>query len=380
MKMSMPISSAGAVVSLTFVLAGCDAKAGSAYQGESLMSLQGRVVIDNSDPPAELVPALAFVDRTATYHILDVEVRGEFPSDFQLDVLDPPPEAAFLAPRDSFPDATERDPRYAHGYLSAVAPQHPDKVPVVLQSIQGDRCDGPTSRTAEPGAPWSVSTEPGFSCYRQFKACTGDNKECYEKEERCDHNFENCEIVRASGSLDLLDRVADNFAGIAPGYLVLYLEGRAEAGTAVARVFGRGKPLAAGYHLLKVTEPVNGDDDTDDSDDAAIIAAVEQCLNNAEARVVSEYNRINGTNFDDINELPRIRMEAPPPEPPMDGSFGDFDTTGFYDEVDEARALAIAELDCESLAIVREPLPRPYDKLSLTIGQALETRFPTGVL
>jgi hypothetical protein len=115
---------------LAFALAtGCDAQVSPRFTGEALLTITGSVQIQQPDHGDLVVPALAFwIPSKGEVRIQDVEVQGEFPSDFRLDVYEPPPtEAYFEATRQG-----SGEPRMAAGYITAVAADHPSTIQAPL--------------------------------------------------------------------------------------------------------------------------------------------------------------------------------------------------------------------------------------------------------
>jgi len=64
---------------VTTLGSGCDARVDSEYKGEPLLAFSGSLSIDNPQAAPDLVPALAFMDRSYNLHILDVDTQGSFP-------------------------------------------------------------------------------------------------------------------------------------------------------------------------------------------------------------------------------------------------------------------------------------------------------------
>jgi hypothetical protein len=95
MKMSIRVS----WMVLLALLIGCEAQVPGGYQGESLATIRGTVRNEASDPPegAELVMRWHYEDeedRDAPVYE-SIEVAGEFPAAFRLDIFEPPPERTF---------------------------------------------------------------------------------------------------------------------------------------------------------------------------------------------------------------------------------------------------------------------------------------------
>jgi len=72
--------------------AACDSQVGENYTGEPLLSIHGTVQNGAVDP--DLVPALGFETLDGMY-LVDGHMTGTFPAQFQFDVTEVPPDAAF---------------------------------------------------------------------------------------------------------------------------------------------------------------------------------------------------------------------------------------------------------------------------------------------
>jgi hypothetical protein len=271
-------------------LLGCDARVGEDYRGESLLKLQGKLVIDNPDAPSELIPALGFMhtaglaDGTAGVSVLEVDASGEFPGNFTLDVMLPPPAAVMMTP------VAEDLPAFTHGFITAVTPEHPDVLHLPL-------LDGGGSFFSCPGS--------GSPCTQTIEQCIAGTDECYRAVRECDQNGLDCQTVEESGDPNLIKSVYEHFAGLSVQYTVLYfadaapagngylLEARdaGAAGVMAAEVF-RDRPVPAGYHLIRTRE-------LDEEEQAHL----EVCDADATAAAFAKYNAAHGTAHATVTEL-----------------------------------------------------------------------------
>jgi len=281
----------------TAALLGCDAKVDEHYRGEPMLSIRGSLVVQNPNVSSDLVPALAFLQADlvtyddVTLHILDVDTQGEFPTNFTLNVMSPPPAAAMR----SVPGL----PSYAVGYITALPEQHGPTV-----EFPG-RVDGAGS--------FSWCEGPGNTdCFRTIEQCIAGTDQCYRERARCvwvplnDEGLtrEVCdEILEQSGDPTILNSWAQ-FAGLSERHFALYVAGDAPASAArdylridqaaiVAFAFAH-KPITAGYHLVH----------------ARVLSEAEravgaQCSEAAEARCLARVNALHGTNFESYDELAR---------------------------------------------------------------------------
>jgi hypothetical protein len=273
-------------------LSGCDGRAGNDYHGESLLSVTGSVHIQNDDAPANLVPALAFRNsKTPEFEIVDVDVKGDFPARFTLDVFTPPPESAIQNVK--FPE----EPKAAFGYIAAVTPNHPKSIGAPSNTSAVSECypvsngDGGTS-SAEAGTP------PQETCFTESRWCKssapgeGDSTACYVEKSECDARLGSCVVTEMTGD-PALKSVGfwDTLAGFSRNYVVAYLEKAADPSTFLSYALAGGRPLEAGYHLVHVT-PRTPDE----------VADYRACLDAVVQDVLPDYNRIHGTNFTDPHD------------------------------------------------------------------------------
>jgi hypothetical protein len=245
-------------------IAGCDAQAPDDYRGEPLLSITGKVELAlNREDRAGLKPALVFV-RDGVLRIVDVEVSGEFPAEFTLDVYEPPPEELIAK-------WSSEGPRLVPALIGAVPEDHPEEIYSLEHSeVTGDIC-----------------LDEDGECLRQTEEWCTPNRRCYSRTTECpyyDAPPEEC-IVTELGDASLLEPPWRQFAGLSQNYIVLYLAERSEPDTEFTETFG-GEPLDPGYHLFEVREPT-----------AAEIEAVESCEQRALELAVERTNAEYGTSY-----------------------------------------------------------------------------------
>lgn len=307
----------GGLGGLALALSGCEAQVGPEYAGEPLMSVRGQVVLAG-DNPADVTPVIAF--NTATgYATVNAEVSGEFPAEFRIDVVEPPPADALY-------DLPDGPGQIALGILALASRDHSDRIPRFSRS-QEDVCD-----------------EDGLNCTREVQKCvaeggcitrtltcttelcpvvyaSGDARVaedvhatptvqrveslgdvafatqescnaslgCYRTIRRCDllsagphstvwtsGSLDRCELVSETSDSDVVLR--DLLEHVAIGYAVVYLTHAQELSS-----YGR---LARGYHLFQALEV----------DEADRIAGV-NCELDARIMAVDAYNEANGTDY-----------------------------------------------------------------------------------
>jgi hypothetical protein len=251
---------------LNLALASCDSQVSPQYRGESLLTVSGSVMnISDNQPQGPLVPALAFTNsKRNEVRLVEVAVKGEFPSDFRMDVYDPPPSEALVPVNEGMPDT-----RAAFGYITAVSKRH---AAVIRFADEGT---GASMGCPENGCgdepitsvnSWCTSSEP-VACYIEHDTCPGG-----------DQSSPAC--VRVTEGDPTLKEPWREFGGFSQNYVVLYLERAAKAGSWVAAVVGAPDGLEKGYHLFEL-QP-QGD---------AANNARQACEGDAQEAAAAQYNQ-----------------------------------------------------------------------------------------
>lgn len=265
------------LVSALVLLSGCAAQATTDYQGDPLFSMKGRVEVPltvTTDQP--LVPAIAFTKSYAVeIRIVQAEVSGEFPANFQVDLYAPPP-AAVIGGYES--ESIPGEPRYTIGYISAVTADHLSTLYYAQTLLGGEEtCD-----------------DEGCVITREAKSAFTDRKGTVSI--FCPHGVSDFPLSGSAPRCTLRARTGDPmfvsfvddpmFAGAADNYVVVYLEGPAKPGGYLSLIFGAPEGLAAGYHLLRALPwDVAGED------------ARQQCRDQAQIDATAKYNAAHGTEF-----------------------------------------------------------------------------------
>jgi hypothetical protein len=255
---------------LNLALAGCDPQVSPHYRGESLLTVSGSVMnISENHPQGPLVPALAFTNSARNeVRLVEVAVKGEFPSDFRIDVYDPPPPEALEPVNEGMPDT-----RVAFGYITAVSKRH---APVIRFA---DDTSGAISACPDAGCgdktititnSWCTSSEP-VACYVEHDTCPGG-----------DQSSPACVLV-TEGDPTLKEPWRE-FGGFSQNYVVLYLEHAVKAGTWLAAVLGTPDGLEKGYYLFELQR----------QSDAAYTARG-ACEDDAQRAAADQYNQQHGT-------------------------------------------------------------------------------------
>lgn len=289
---------------LPLALLACGSQAGPDYKGESLLTIHGKVTIDNPAAPSSLVPVITFPVYDASdggyenyFALMDVDVRGDFPSKFTLDVFEPP----------AIPARDQYQGWLAFGFIAAMPPDHPAKLvhtPKYDELVKSGCLGGDDGGLA------------GGKCTREYMRCKPSNApqlvdettgECYHDVFSCDPTFTHCVPDHAYGDPHYAKGIWQEFAGLSRNYLVMYARktptGGPQAVAGVERVqwaLNGGKPIAPGYHLLRL--------DTLTKDELASTAA---CVDAANAQAVAEYNDAHGTN---------LAFDGRDPQPPEEAS------------------------------------------------------------
>jgi hypothetical protein len=153
---------------------GCDSQVGPEFEGESLLSLGGELVLNENS--RDLVPALAFwLRKTEEIAIVDVEVSGSFPANFRLDVLTPPPEGALVDPNGLGFSAI--------GSIVVVPKDHPATYPMSSLAAHG----------------YGLSCGQDV-CELERHACVGES--CFEQDLEC-KPFDPCQVLEETGDPNL---------------------------------------------------------------------------------------------------------------------------------------------------------------------------------
>jgi hypothetical protein len=337
----------------------CEPQVSPAYKGQALLTIGGSVEVDSQRERGRLLPALAFYNsETSLFHIVDVEVEGEFPSDFTLRVYEPPPGEAIVTGPDR--------PASAVGYITAVTEGHPDSVLDPVSSGAGSSCT--------PARAGEVS-----QCVHYQDWCTADRSECYSEERACpafDSPLEECEILSSSGDPGLRIDPWEKFAGLSELYRILYLEQALDADDPAALAVGL-PTLGAGYHLFEV-RPF----------DEAEQLANDACREQAGALAVERYNEAHDTDYEpelffgsfgcsvpDEADPPGEQGAAPAGRIPSD-SCATSPPADAYDAIDELALSARIDLGCSpadaTLRLVEHP---EQERISVRIAADVRPTF-----
>jgi len=163
---------------------GCDAQVNDEYTGEPLLTLKGTVVMTEEQANSNLVPCLAFYAGEWLVFV-DGEVSGEFPAKFRFDVTQPPPTQAMWQPDSG-------GLSLALGFLVMLPPDHPDRVPTVLnREYLNEDCN-----------------EDFTHCTNTVRECDNANR-CRERVEECIERP--CEQVEHLGDTPLDESTSQDF-------------------------------------------------------------------------------------------------------------------------------------------------------------------------
>jgi hypothetical protein len=263
------------------LLSACGQQAGEDYRGEPLMHLSGQVVVSALTGGQAIAPALCFfmadqpiapafdgkqfpadiraeltlrseppypdqfiveaLNKRAT-HILDVESRGKFPAQFDVDVYLPPPSDGLSAP------AVAGESRWAQGFVCAVAADHRA---VTFPLAFGGLSDSPTGAFRYAIA----SLETPRYYYERYECATGTLPQAMTGCKKTTSGDSTLAFEFQSQGLQ-----SESVLGVASEYQVLYLEHAAPAGSYTAYQWGAAKGLSAGYHLFPPGMPATNPD------------------------------------------------------------------------------------------------------------------------
>jgi hypothetical protein len=227
---------------------GCGSQASPDYKGEALLTLRGSVEIEQAPESGDLEPALAFFDmETGKVHIVEVEVEGEFPSDFTLRVMAPPPDEAFFEGPAGI--------RSALGYITAVTEDHPKSFRYSTQTGGAGYCYGDAESTCDHVSRWCSGDEEHRECYSEIERCSGGDAPVVSG--IAGGGPQTCEVIETEGDPGLKDTWA-HFAGLSEDLVLVYLSEALEADAKDALRLGLPR-LDAGYALLEPTPGYDAD-------------------------------------------------------------------------------------------------------------------------
>lgn len=324
-------------------VAGCEAQVGPDYQGESLFTLQGNVVLAGDGRP-DVIPVIAFA-AGFEYAVVDATVRGDFPAQFRLDVMVPPPSGA-LVPLEGGGSA-------AFGRVALAPSHHPDYIPVFLshevddcneaethctreveKCVSEDRCFKRTLsckrelcpivfESGEPSVEEDVETaivavyprgefsygvaescSPSAGCHRTIRQCEVAAAGPYAIT-ASGGTLDTCEVLAESGDLSIAQ--SDLLEHVATDYFVLYLT--------EATTLERIGELPRGYHLFETVRHAPED-----------VLRNLNCEYDAHITAVSRHNQEHGTDYlphDDFDadeeaieaRTDELAAECPPADP-----------------------------------------------------------------
>jgi len=321
--------------SLAFVaslgLAACDAQAPTDYVGESLLSLQGSVQLDPQTDTRALQPALAFwSEESRALHIVDVDVRGEFPNRFELGVYAPPPDDSFVMWKGGHETG-----RFAFGFVTAAPADHPEYAPMVSSS---------SSATCE---------DTGCDEQRSYCIGQGDAMQCYMETLRCPFagaDAQDCDTLSREGDPRIANEPWSTLAGLSENYVVLYFEEPLAAGSFVAHSLGFEGAVAAGYHLLAMRLPTEAEKEL-----------AKACDARATQNAVERYNAAHGTALTEWDLTTHICTN-------------DVCSAGDPEEFDALRADTRVELKCPNIDHLFAPIADPANHpISVRLGRDLQS-------
>jgi hypothetical protein len=222
-------------------IAACDAQVPTAYRGEALLTMTGKVEIQDDPTEGRLIPALAWVEyERSQIEISEVEVEGEFPSSFTIHVYDPPSDD-MLKPVSDDDDSVLG----AAAYITAVTEKHPEAVRFASSSsATASGCAGDDCSCGEQG------------CISVSEACTADGTSCYKETKTCprvDSPPGDCEITH-SGDEELTQSPWKHFAGLSQNYAIVYVTDAISKNSDLGWKLGLNVGLEKGYNLVALRE------------------------------------------------------------------------------------------------------------------------------
>ena len=387
-----PIGCVTAIVSL----AACDPRADQDYRGESLLHLEGRVVLADESAPHGLVPAVAFAIPDGL-EIVDVAVQGQFPADFRMDLYAPPPPNAITSELRGETPAERAE--FAIGAITAVPPDHSSQL--LFASSEA-------SWSLDPRLPLGFAD---LSSCAEDPRCVRAGQKC-EQEPRCDRverwcldvsdtecrtvgmpacedeeDEADCEPLFSEGNelIHTYDQGLRKFAGFSERYVIIWTRSGLPKTHLYLAVIGVEEDLAPGYHLIQLGEEPEYEDDSDsDSDssedsvdssdqDSTDVCAEERaaetpsrsascvafgCIERFEAETFARYNERHGTSFRCMAEIDAMEFE--------EASRIEDELVYIAQTIALARGVSIAEL------VGTKVIHDPKTKLSIHISRDAE--------
>jgi hypothetical protein len=240
-----------------------DGQMGAGYEGEPLLAMRGIVKTSALELSAEYVPALVtWPDKADSgsgkpwrEDYIRGEVEGMFPNAFTLRVYEPPPE-------DRLEVIADGEPRMAVALIVVISPEHPKQL----------------TKTASPVGDISDNRTLVRMCDENGQCMEGDTGTCWDGDPPpwpCGNALPEGHPWATYGSPE--------------HHSVVYFEAPVPAGGVLAKLYNDGKPIPAGYHVVKYVAA-----------DWATTLTEEQrqrneaCRQAAVQREVAEFMRIHG--------------------------------------------------------------------------------------
>lgn len=309
----------------------CDSQVTPGYEGEPLLVVRGsigRVGGEQLDPT--LQPAIGWYVKGDDTHlrIEDVRVEGEFPANFTLELLEPPPDHVLM----------EADgAQIAWGHIIAVQPDRPDEVAQANEGGESAQCD--QSNQCQVQRHWCREDD----CYRERLTC--ERSLDPEKE----YEDASCTLLSSEGNPELKVSTWDHIKGLSGNYIMLYTSVPFPAGTHLANSFNDNEPIPSGLHLVSLREYTPDE-----------LAAGDRCYAEIEPRIVAAHNRQHGTTLETIAEVEDWAIDQP--------STDAFDA--FYELQDQLAVEAGCPLGKAFMRVVDVRSPQP---ISIEIAPDLDT-------
>jgi hypothetical protein len=245
-------------------LVGCDSQVDPGYEGEPLFSLHGTVVIEDPEARKELVPAIIYSARDGgeqSVFVEQVSYEGTFPANIELKLFSPPASVTLSHMGAGSGVTAERaealgEPRFAMGYITAVAPGTAGLLPLDHGFEFNDGC--PLSwEEATPDVPCTLHKA---RCPKDYDSSDQNDSEglCFHEILECDpavrdayQRLISCTLVESYGNPEYSRSIVEQFAGLSQNVAVIFLKTPAAAGSITSFIFNRGAEMPAGYALLR---------------------------------------------------------------------------------------------------------------------------------
>lgn len=245
----------------------CAASDSRDLNSEELPRVRGSVELPEDRGHGRPVAALLYSDGHAHLQLQELTLRGSFPTDVQLELREPPPEAAL------YNIGALDEPKVATGFLTMVSESHPSSMRYSTVTTRSVTCDG----DCEIVERWCANE---LDCYEETRVCPDETPS------------PNCTLETAGDETLKQPPPWDLFAGVSENYVFVYVSAPLPAGSVSAALFGHPMGMRAGYHVLETHRLI-----------ASELSALEDCWNEVADEALARINAEDRTEYTSIDLL-----------------------------------------------------------------------------